>query len=109
MRWFLIAFAVLSILALGQGVMARAVFSDGRLPLSPDSSAAPVAETRYPSGAPVDPTSTVRGEGMLDPEDPSLPGLLMLVAGLAGLKLAGDRPWADVTRRRGVRRRTELP
>lgn len=109
MRWFLIAAAFLSILVLGQGVMARAVFSDGRLPLLPESSSGPAGSASSPSGKQVDPPSAFGLEGMMDAEDPSLPGLLMLVAGLTGLKLAGDRPWADVTRRRRVRRRAELP
>lgn len=113
MRWVLIAFAFLSILVLGQGVMARVVFSDGRLPLLPDASKPVVASTPSPSGIPADQPSTFGVEGMLDAQDPSLPGLLMLVAGLTGLKLAGDRPWADVARRRGIRRGirrgTELP
>lgn len=110
MRWLLIGLAFVSILFLGQGVMARAVFSDGRLPLLPHSSPPPIASTASPSGGtPVDPPATLGVQGMLDAEDPSLPGLLMLVAGLTGLKLAGDRRWGDVNRRRGVGRGTELP
>jgi len=109
MRWFLIAFAFLSILVLGQGVMARVVFSEGRLPLLPEASAPPIASTPSPSDESVESRMIFSGEGVLDAEDPSLPGLLMLVAGLTGLKLAGDRRWADVTRRRRAGRGTELP
>lgn len=109
MRWFLIAFAFLSILVLGQGVMARAVFSEGRLPLLTGSSVPPIASTPFPSGESVEGRVIFSEGGALDAEDPSLPGLLMLVAGLTGLKLAGDRRWADVAPRRGARRGTELP
>lgn len=109
MRWFLIAVAVLSVLVLGQGVMARAVFSDGLLSPLPDVSKPLVASTPPPSGIPTDQPSSFEVEGMLNAQDPTLPSLLMLIAGLTGLKLAGDRPWADVARRRGIRRGTELP
>jgi len=113
MRWVLIAFVVLSILVLGQGVMARAVLSEGRLPLFSGSPPPPTASTPSSSGRPVDSPASVGLdvglERVLHAEDPSLPGLLMLLAGLAGLKLAGDRPWADVTRRREGQRRTERP